>query len=216
VTAPHGGGPISTVGRPLAEARAAVVLVHGRGATARSILTLAGELGHGEVAYLAPQAAGGSWYPMSFLAPLEHNEPGLSSGLAALDAVLAEVERAGIPSERQLLVGFSQGACLTLEYAARNPRRYGGVVGLTGGLIGPHLDRDRYAGSLSGAPVFLGSSDPDPHVPWERVEESAALFERLGAEVTLRRYPGMGHTIHPEELAAARRLLESLAPSGRS
>ena len=208
MSAPHQGQPVRRAGAPLENARGAVLLLHGRGATADNILTLAAELARPEVAYLAPQAAGSSWYPYRFLAPIEHNEPGFSSGLAVADALLAKLEEAGIPPERQLLLGFSQGACLTLEIAARRPRRYGGVVALTGGLLGPEGTTWSYPGSLDGAPVFLGSSDPDPHVPWSRVEESARAMQALGAEVTLRCTPGMGHTIHPEELDIARRMLD--------
>ncbi len=210
---PHQGQPVRSAGTPLAEARALVLLVHGRGATAESILALADELGGDGVAYLAPQAAGFTWYPQSFLAPIEHNQPGLSSGLAALGAVLEEGERAGIPSQRQVLLGFSQGACLTTEFAARKPRRYGGIVAFTGGLVGPPQTPRDYPGSFDGTPVFLGSSDPDPHVPWARVEETARVMERMGAEVTLRRYPGMGHTINFEEMEAARSLIAAAASS---
>jgi predicted esterase len=210
VNDPHQGQPVRAAGVPLERARALVLLVHGRGATAESILTLAAELGGEDVAYRAPQAAGHTWYPLSFLAPIEHNQPGLSSGLSALAAVLAEAERAGIPSRRQVVLGFSQGACLTTEFAVRNPRRYGGIVGFTGGLVGPPGTVRDDPGSFEGTPVFLGSSDPDPHVPWARVEETAAVFERMGAVVTLRRYPGMGHTINAEEIAAARSMIEAI------
>jgi predicted esterase len=202
---------VLAAGAPLEQARAAVLLIHGRGASAEGILALSTELAREDVAYLAPQAAGSTWYPFSFLAPLEHNEPALSSALTALDDVLGRVERAGIPSERRMLLGFSQGACLTLELAARSARRFGAVVGLTGGLIGPRVDRDRYAGSFEGTPVFLGSSDPDPHVPWERVEETAALLDDLGAAVDLRSYPGMPHTINREEIDAAADMLDRIA-----
>lgn len=217
MSGPHPEGPPRTAGAPLDRARALVVLVHGRGASAESILTLAAELERPRVAFVAPQAAGSSWYPYSFLAPLERNEPGLSSGLATLAALADEGERAGIPAERQMLLGFSQGACLTLELAARRPRRYGGVVGLTGGLLGPEGTSRDTPGSLAGTPVFLGSGDPDPHVPWARVEETARVLERMGGVVTLRRYPGMGHTVNAEELAAARAMLDRLlaAPVGR-
>jgi len=191
-------------------ATAAAILVHGRGASAEDILTLTRELNQPGFAYLAPQAAGNTWYPYSFLAPLEQNEPGLSSGLSVIDHLVMEISKQGIPPRRVLLLGFSQGACLALEYAARNPRRFGGLVGLTGGLIGPPgTDRD-YEGSLSGSSVFLGAGDPDPHVPWSRVEETAAVFERMGAEVDLRRYPGMGHSISREQIATVRQLMESL------
>ena len=212
---PHQNQPVRAAGAPLDRASALVLLVHGRGATAESILELGRELdiergNAGGLAFRAPQAAGFTWYPQSFLAPIEHNEPGLSSGLVALGEVLDEAERAGIPSERQVLVGFSQGACLTLEFAARNPRRFGAVVGFTGGLIGPPGTNRDYAGSLAGTPVFLGSSDPDPHVPWARVEETTAVLRRMGAEVDSRRYPGMGHTVNFDEIEAARELIAAL------
>lgn len=207
---PHQGQPVRAVGASLSEARAVVIMAHGRGASADNILGLAGELGRADVAYLAPQAAGGTWYPQSFLAPIAANEPGLSSGLAAIEQVHQQAVAAGIPAERQLLLGFSQGACLTLEYAARHPRCYGGVVGFTGGLIGPPGTDRAYDGSLAGTPVFLGSADPDPHVPWERVEETATVLESMGASVDKRRFPGMGHTINREELDAARALLDGI------
>lgn len=211
---PHQGQPVVAAGAPLERARALVVLVHGRGASAENILGLAHELGRDDIAYLAPQAGGHTWYPQSFLAPTEHNEPGLSSGLAALSTVVGNAERAGMSTERQLLLGFSQGACLTLEFAARYPRRYGGVVGFTGGLIGPPGKLRNNPGSFVGTPVFLGSSDPDPHVPWSRVEETADILQRMDAAVTLHRYPGMGHTIDPEEMAYARAMVDAITDRG--
>lgn len=215
MSGPHLDQPVRTAGVPLTAARALVLLVHGRGATAESILALAGTLGRDDVAYRAPQAAGRTWYPQRFLAPLAANEPGLSSGLAALAAILEEAERQGVPAERQLLVGFSQGACLTLEMVARRPRRYGGVVGWTGGLVGPPGTRRDYPGSLAGTPVFLGAADPDPHVPWPRVEETARVLEAMGAAVTLRRYPGMGHSVNDDEIEAARQMLDAVADRDR-
>lgn len=200
VRGPHQGQPIMTAGEPLKRARAAMVMVHGRGASAQSILDLAVELHQPGLAYLAPQAAGDTWYPYSFLAPLARNEPGLSSGLAAIANVLAQVAQAGIPLERTMLVGFSQGACLALEFVARNARRYGGVAGLSGGLIGPDGTPRDYPGSLAGTPVFLGCSDVDFHIPKERVELSAQVLQRLGANVTMRFYPGMGHTVNQDEI----------------
>jgi predicted esterase len=204
---PHQGGPVATAGRPPEEAAGAVVLVHGRGSTAASILGLARELGRPDLAWLAPQAAGRTWYPHTFLAPLADNEPGLSSGLAVLAGLVDDLAAAGIPAERVVVAGFSQGACLAVEFAARHPRRYGGVAGLTGGLIGPPGTPRDDPGSLAGTPVFLGAGDPDPHVPWARVEETAAVLARMGARVTLRRYPGLGHAIHREELDAVGALL---------
>ncbi|HYU36071.1 MAG TPA: alpha/beta fold hydrolase [Thermoanaerobaculia bacterium] len=207
---PHRGQPVVIAGRPPGEADAAVVMVHGRGATAESILTLADELGRPELAYLAPQAAGYTWYPYSFMAPIERNEPYLSSALELLEDVLAKLAAQGIPPERTVLLGFSQGACLSLEFAARHAQRFAGVVALSGGLIGPPGTPREYEGSLDGTPVFLGCSDRDPHVPEERVHESAEVFRRMGARVTERIYPGLGHTINEDELAWVADLLGSL------
>ena len=188
-----------------------MVMVHGRGATAESILELRRELGHPDLAYVAPQAAGSSWYPYSFLAPMEKNEPGLSSGLARLGEALGELEAAGIPPERTILLGFSQGACLALEFAARNVRRYGAVVGLSGGLIGPPGTPRDYDGSFAGTPVFLGCSDRDPHIPRERVDETAEVLRAMGADVTERIYPAMGHTVNEDELEFVRGIIISAA-----
>lgn len=207
---PHGRQPVLRAGRPAEEAAVALILVHGRGAAAADMLSLTPGLGASEAAVLAPQALGSSWYPHSFLAPLDRNEPGLSSGLALLAELVEGLEEQGIPAERTVLLGFSQGACLTLEFAARNPRRYGGVVGLTGGLIGPPGTPRDYTGLLEGTPAFLGAGDPDPHVPWWRVEESADVLRGMGATVTLRRYPGMAHTINQQELDRVRRLVTGL------
>jgi predicted esterase len=213
---PHQKEPLVATGRPLASAAAAMVMVHGRGATAESILTLAEEFRRPDFAYLAPQAAGFTWYPYSFLAPLHQNEPGLSSGLARIGEALARIEDAGIPPERTILLGFSQGACLSLEFAARNPRRYGGVVGFSGGLIGPPGTPRAYQGTLAGTPVFLGCSDRDPHIPLERVTETAEVLAEMGAAVTKRIYPAMGHTVNDDELELVRRLMEGVAARGGS
>lgn len=208
MSGPHQNQPIVAAGRPLKEADAAMVMVHGRGATAESILELAHEFGHPELAYVAPQAAGHQWYPYSFLAPMPQNEPGLSSGLARLGEVLALLESEGIPPERTVLLGFSQGACLSLEFAARNARRYGGIVGLSGGLIGPPGTPRAYEGHFAGTPVFLGCSDRDPHIPRERVDETAEVLREMGADVTERIYPAMGHTVNEDELELVRRLIQ--------
>ena len=207
---PHQGRPVLAAGVPLDRAQAAMILIHGRGATAESILDLAAEVDRPGFAYLAPQAAGNTWYPNSFLAPIPSNEPGLSSGLAVIDGLLAHLAAAGLPPERTILLGFSQGACLTVEYVARHARRYGGVAGLSGGLIGPDGTPRDYAGSLAGTPIFLGCSDVDFHIPTERVEESAAVLRRLGGDVTMRLYPNMGHTVNADELAAVRALMAGL------
>ncbi|HEX2090843.1 MAG TPA: hypothetical protein VHG28_00520 [Longimicrobiaceae bacterium] len=210
---PHQGQRVGTAGVPLAEARAAMVMVHGRGASAEDILTLVPALDRPEFAYLAPQAAGNTWYPNSFMAPIPSNEPGISSGMQAIRDLLARVEAAGIPPERTMLLGFSQGACLSLEFAARHSRRYGGVAGLSGGLIGPDGTPRDYAGSLDGTPVFLGCSDVDFHIPARRVEFSARVLEGLGAEVTLRLYPGMGHLVNEDEIAQVQALMDRVLGS---
>jgi len=204
---PHQGQPVLRAGAASGEARAAVLLLHGRGADAEDILGLAEPLWQPGVAYLAPQAAGHTWYPYSFLAPLEANEPWLSSALARIGELIADFAAEGLPAERLLLAGFSQGACLTLEYAGRHARRYGGIVAFTGGLIGPPGTPRDYLGSFDGTPAFIGAGDPDPHVPWSRVEESAAALTRMGAEVEVARYPGLGHAIAEDELAHAREIL---------
>jgi predicted esterase len=196
---------------PLAQARAAMILIHGRGADAGSILSLVPELDGQEFAYLAPQAAGGSWYPYRFLEPLERNEPYLSSGLAVIGDLIQKVNQSGIATPRIMLLGFSQGACLTLEFAARNARRYGGVVGLSGGLIGADDTPRDYPGSLDGTPIFLGCSDVDFHVPKARVDETAVVLERLGGKVTKRIYPGLGHTINQDELDFVKAMMSTLA-----
>jgi predicted esterase len=175
------------------------------------MLELADQLADTKFAYIAPQATNNSWYPLSFLAPLEHNEPALSSAQDTVSAVLARLAEAGIPPERTILLGFSQGACLVLEYAARHAQRYGGVVGLSGGLIGPPGTRWDLSGSLAGTPVFMGCSDIDPHIPRERVVESARVLEGLDADVTARIYPGMGHTVNQDELDFVKSLMAGLA-----
>ena len=200
MTGPHEGQPLLTAGESLDRATAAMVMVHGRGAAAEDILALAAEMNQSGFVYVAPQAAQNSWYPNSFLAPIQSNEPGLSSGLAVIASILAQLAEAGISAERTMLLGFSQGACLSLEFAARNAQRYGGLVGLSGGLIGPDGTPRKYAGSLEGTPVFLGCSDADFHIPKERVEHSAEVLQRLGGNVTKRLYPRMGHTVIRDEV----------------
>jgi predicted esterase len=207
---PDSAVTFAAAGAPLSDARAAVVMLHGRGGSAEDILSLAREFQQADLAYLAPQAPGHTWYPLSFLAPLEQNEPDLSRSLAAVDAVVGDVDRRGIASDRVVLLGFSQGGCLALEYVVRNARRYGGVAGLSAGLIGPPgLTRD-YQGSLDGTPVFLGCSDIDSHIPLERVHVSMQVLTALNAVVTERIYPRMGHTINHDEIAQVRRLLDGV------
>ena len=203
------GQRIVQAGEPLDAARAAMILLHGRGASAEDILTIASEIQQPGWTYIAPQAAGGVWYPNPFTAPLETNEPYLS---AALDMLANLVQRAEdrVPAQRIVLLGFSQGGCLTLEFAARNARRYGGVVGLSSGLIGPDGTPRDYGGDFDGTPVFLGCSDIDPYIRKERVVESGQVFEKLGAKVTVRLYPGMAHTVSADELESMRELVASI------
>jgi predicted esterase len=188
-------------------------MIHGRGATAESILTLVPAIDTPGFAYLAPQAAGNTWYPNSFLSPIPTNEPGISSGLEAIEDLMAKINAASIPPERTMLLGFSQGACLSLEYAARHARRYGGIAGLSGGLIGPDGTPRDYPESFAQTPVFLGCSDIDSHIPAERVGETAAVFERIGAVVTMKLYPGMGHTVNDDEVGAVRELMQQVLKS---
>ena len=207
---PHGGQPVRTAGAPLTESEVAMVMVHGRGASAESILTLAPALAGPGVAFLAPQAGGSQgnqWYPYGFMAPIERNEPGISSGMRAIERVLTQIGAAGIPPTRTLLLGFSQGACLASEFVARHAHRYGGLAVLSGGLIGPDGTPRNYPGSLEGTPVFLGCSDVDSHIPAARVRESGEVLERLGGEVTLRLYPGMGHIVNDDEIEAVRAMV---------
>jgi phospholipase/carboxylesterase len=207
---PHQGQPIRIAGEPISRARAAMLMVHGWGARAEDILSLADEFDQQGFAYLAPQAAENTWYPNRFLYPLAENEPWLSSALGFVADVLSEIINAGIPSERIMLLGFSQGACLTLEYAARNARRYGGIVGLSGALMGPDDAPRDYPGSLGGTPVFLGCSDVDFHVPKERVHQTAEVLGRLGAELTARLYPNLDHTVNQDEIDFVRGLMQRL------
>ncbi len=198
-------------GAELSGARAAVIMVHGRGAGPANILDLVPHIGHPEVAFVAPSASGGTWYPKSFLSPIEENEPGITSGIAVVhDLIDASIE-AGVAAERIVLLGFSQGACLTSTAAQRRPGRYGGVIVFSGGLIGPPGTNWTEIGSFHSTPVFFGCSDIDAHVPEARVRESAAVFERMGAAVTTRIFPGMGHLVNDEELAFARDLIATLA-----
>lgn len=207
---PHQDQPVYTAGKPLNEANAAMILVHGRGASAQNILELAEALPHPDFAYLAPQADVYTWYPYSFLEPIERNEPGITSGLQVIEALVTQVEAAGIPAERIVLAGFSQGACLASEFVARHARRYGGLLVFSGGLIGPSDTPRMYAGSLDNMPVFLGCSDVDFHIPLARVEETAVTFTNLGAIVNKQIYPGMGHTIVPDELEHGRKIVQSV------
>jgi predicted esterase len=213
---PHQGQPVRRAGSALADARGAAILIHGRGATADGILSLADVMARPDFSYLAPQAAGNAWYPHRFMAPVEANQPHLDSALAVISGLLDHLAAAGFPAERVALIGFSQGACLALEYAARMPRRYGAVIGFAGGLIGETVDGSRYQGSLTGTPTFLGCGDDDAHIPIERVLQSAEVLRGLGAEVTQRTYPGLPHTVNDDEIAFARRLLARIAADAPS
>jgi len=203
----HDGRTLTFRGVPLSEARAAVLMLHGRGDSAEGILSLTDVLKAEGVAYAAPEAEGNSWYPHSFLMPLGHNEPYLSSALQAVQDALGELEAAGLARENIVLLGFSQGACLALESAARDATHYGGVVALSGGLIGPDDAPRDYPGSLAGTPVFLGCSDVDAHIPEARVRESAEVMGRLGGVVDMRIYRNMGHTVNQDEVVAARAII---------
>jgi predicted esterase len=191
-----------------------MVLIHGRGASAEDIYSLGEEASSGiaGVALLAPQAAGGAWYPQRFLAPLALNEPYLGSALGVVAALVDEIALAGVAPEKVVLLGFSQGACLALEFVARHPRRYGAVVGLSGALIGPPGSPRTIGASLAGTPVYLGCSDRDAHIPLPSVEESAEVLAKMGGSVTKSIFAGMGHTVNEEELAAVRILLRGLSP----
>jgi predicted esterase len=206
---PHGGERVLMEGAPLETAAGALIAIHGRGGGAEDIIALAREIAPPNVTIVAPQAAGNTWYPYPFLAPTERNEPYLSSALRTVADLVAQVGEHGIPPEQIAVMGFSQGACLALEAAARNARRYAAVIGFSGGLIGPPGTSFDFAGSLDGTPVFLGCSDVDPHIPKERVEESAVALNRLGAAVDVRLYPGMSHTVNRDELEAARSILDA-------
>lgn len=198
----HAGQPVLRRGPEPAQARLAVVLLHGRGDSAEGILALTGEFNVPDIAWIAPQAADHTWYPYSFLAPMDENEPGLGSALAVLGSLVETLSTEGIPAARLVIMGFSQGACLAQEFAARNAARYHAIIGLSGGLIGPPGTPRAYGGSLEGTPVFLGCSDIDPHIPVERVHESAAVFTRMGAQVDERIYARMGHTVNADEIEA--------------
>lgn len=207
---PHADQPALISGVPPEEAAATLILVHGRGGSAEDILAVADALARSDLAVIAPRAAGNTWYPLSFMAPVAANEPGRGSGLSVLDSIVGDLEARGVSPRDVVLAGFSQGACLTLEFVARHPRRYGAVAGLTGGLIGPPGTLDGYEGSLEGTPVFLGSGDPDPHVPWARVEETARILSDLGASVETKLYPGRPHTVSGDEILQLASLVEAV------
>ena len=207
---PHAAGEVYRAGALLEDAAGVVILLHGRGGSAQDILSLYRALGGDKLklAFLAPQAAGSTWYPNSFLAERESNEPWLSSALAKVQSVVELAVAAGVARERIVVGGFSQGACLSTEFVATHPARYAGMIAWTGGLIGPLGSDLSHAGDLAGTPVFQSSGDPDPHVPWSRVEESTRVLMAMGARVTSRRYPGKPHSVSAEEVELARQLVE--------
>ena len=207
---PHRDQPILQRGAALDSAKGAVVLLHGRGASAEDILGLAQDFELPDLAYLAPEAAEHTWYPYSFLSPIEQNQPWLDSALKLVGETVQRATTAGIERQKVAIVGFSQGACLATEFVARNATRYGGLVAFTGGLIGPPGAKFAYSGDLASTLSFLGAGDRDPHVPWKRVEESAAVLSDLGAAVTLRRYPGLPHTINQDEIDHAKIILRRI------
>jgi len=213
---PHAGQPILRAGAAPDAARAAMIMIHGRNAAPANILDLVPVLDRPEFLYVAPAAAGGTWYPLSFMAPREKNEPGISSGLSVIESLVNDLMTVFTPHQIMLL-GFSQGACLTSEFSIRHPRRYGGVMVLSGGLIGPPgTSWETVTTSLDGTPVFLGCSDVDSHIPAERVLESEAVFRRLGAAVTRKLYPGMGHTVIGDEIEQIQRVMDAVLQPSRA
>jgi phospholipase/carboxylesterase len=215
MTGPHQDQQLVTAGTPLSEATAAILFVHGRGATAQSIVQMGRQIGQDGVAYLGPQAARNTWYPNSFLAPVEQNEPGRTSGLRAIGDAVADAKEAGLDRGQVVLCGFSQGGCLASEFVARDPKRYGGLVAWSGGLIGEAIDPTEYEGSVDGMPAFFGCSDEDPHIPAERVHETADVFEKLDADVTKRLYSGLGHQVNQDELEHAAAIVSQAVPGRR-
>lgn len=207
---PHQNQEIATGGTGLDKAEMAMILIHGRGASAQSMLMFADEFDTNNIHYRAIQAKGHTWYPRSFMAPREMNQPGIKSGLQAIYDQIDTLNEAGIPTPNIVLLGFSQGACLTTEFAARHPQQYGGIVGLSGGLIGDQIVPQNYRGSMEQTPVFLGCSDRDPHIPQERVDLTENVFKKLGANVSKKIYVGMGHTVSQDEIEHVNRILASL------
>lgn len=207
---PHQGQGSAKGGPDLKNAKAAMIMVHGRGASAESIIGLANEFDHkDQITFLAPQAKGFTWYPYSFLAPTDQNQPGLNSGLQAIFDLVQKAQDEGINKENIFILGFSQGACLATEFVARHPRKYAGIIALSGGLIGDAVNPNNYSGDLNQTPVFLGCSDIDPHIPKERVDETEEVFSKLGASVTKKIYPGMGHLVNEDEIMHIQELISS-------
>lgn len=209
---PHAGQPIATGGVSLEKAAIVMIMVHGRGGDPDGVLDLAGAIDRAGVAYLAPAANGGTWYPFPFVSPRERNEPGLSSGLSVIESLVTDLLDRRFTPSRIAILGFSQGACLSSEFAIRHPRPYGGVLVLSGGLIGaPGTTWDDVTSTeLNQTPVFLGCSDVDPHIPKERVLESEKVFQRLGARVTRKLYPGLGHLVNADEIAEVQSIVDEM------
>lgn len=212
---PHQKGEVYEHGASLSRAKAVMIMVHGRGATAKGMFLLADQFAQPDFHYIAPQAQHHTWYPYSFLEPRENNQPGLSSGLQLLYDLIGFVvqAQAGIQKKKIILLGFSQGACLATEFAARHPQKLGGIVGLSGGLIGPVIHQENYSGSMEQTPVFLGCSDNDPHVPNKRIDETEAVFKKLHSDVNKQIYKGMGHTISEEEIKIVRGIMADVLSS---
>jgi len=204
---PHGDGLVKSFGAPLKDAAGVVILLHGRGASAENILSLAPLLSLPQLAFLAPEAVGNTWYPNSFLAPISQNQPWLYSALRKVEDILEIATDAGITPAQVVIAGFSQGACLSTEFVATHPQRYAGMIAFTGGLIGPPETDLSYKGDLSGTPALFASGDPDPHVPWQRVQQSADILAGMGASVEIHRYPGRSHTVSSEEVELAKNLI---------
>lgn len=204
---PHQHATIVTHGASPEDAELAMIMLHGRGASAESIIRLSQEFDNGKIHYRAPQANQFTWYPYSFLQPTEQNEPGLSSGLQLIYDMISNLQSAGIPKENIVLLGFSQGACLSTEFVARHPDKYGGLIALSGGLIGETIQKQNYEGDLEGTPYFVGCSDVDPHIPVERVDKSVKVLKKLGAKVTKKIYPGMGHTVNKDEIDQIKKMI---------
>jgi predicted esterase len=209
---PHAGQGVLGFGKPLGEATTAVIMLHGRGASPEDILGLATAFERSDVTYLAPAAADNTWYPYSFLTEIAKNEPYLSSALSVVGSLVEDLEASGIARDHLVVMGFSQGACLATEFAIRNASRFGGFVAFSGGAIGPPGTAWDESRRFDQTPMFLGCSDIDPHIPIERVRESAEICARMGASVTTRIYPGMGHLVNDDEIAHARALLDTLRP----
>lgn len=214
VPGPHAAAEVLTEGTKVDRATAAAILLHGRGGSAEDILSLGRATGRDGIALVASQAEGHSWYPLSFLAPLEQNQPHVDSAHALIESLIAQIVEHGIPSGRIALIGFSQGACLAADHAARFPRRYGLIACCTGGLIGPlgtSFESLTRPGALTDTPIFLGANDPDPHVPWPRVEETARVLGSMDARVELVRYPDMPHAVNRDQVRRIREAMDALA-----